>query len=140
MAEEFSGETTLDRLLRAELQRQFPNLSTEFINSHTEELMTAVTRKDARVESTASVELGQEQAPAEQLEEATALVSLSDRQKQLLEMLDYCRDAVLDGSIISMCMIGAHPDTTMEMVYSTPCNIYAWLGFMQAAVYKLSQQ
>lgn len=130
-----------------ELRKQYPALKDEFIKLHQSELMELLQFGKSK---TSSVEERATSIPDKLPEELFNGMSLTDEPESMepathagdtkllncLELLNLVTSKVLSGEVASLCIQSIRRDGGMEMVFTMPCNVYAFLGFMHNAINK----
>lgn len=133
-----------DRVLD-ELRKQYPALKDEFIEAHRTELMellqfgksksTVIDDKAAAIPDTIPAELFNGLSLTD-TPDSTQLMTTNKKIIQCLDLLNIFIKKVLSGEVESLCVQSIRHDGGMEMLFTMPCNVYAFLGFMQHAVNK----
>lgn len=133
-----------DRVLE-ELRKQYPALKDEFIQEHQSELMellrfgkskvSTIDDKAAAISDSIPDELFQGLSLTDTAD-STQLVPADKRILNCVELLNIFMGKVLSGEVESLCIQSIKRDGGMEMLFTIPCNVYAYLGFMQHAVGK----
>lgn len=133
-----------DRILD-ELRNQYPALKDEFINAHRSELMQLLQFGKSSLNSIDAKAAAIPDNIPEALFNGLSLTGAPDsmqlstidkKTQQCMELLNILIQKVQSTEVDSLCIQLIRRDGNMEMLFTMPCNIYAYLGFMQHAVYK----
>ena len=123
---------TFNRLVAELLQKEFPNLSADFIAAHREDLMNMLAANNKA--AAAGTPLGTAPGTALQVVAPDPTPRITESQKHLLGLLDANREDILANNIAGMLLMTQHTDGRMNVLYSKPCNIFSWLGLLHSVI------
>lgn len=142
-------------LLVEQLQKDYPHLTRGFIEQHSDELARRseghnreVSQSNIdRVASSIADKLPEDLFPVSAEPAAasdspasasTALVrsgAPAGHLEQLLHILGIHLEKVRSGEIVDLCILANYQDGNKSLVFPTPCDLFAYLGFMHHAIY-----
>lgn len=149
-----SGGNTYDALRLAELTRQYPKLSREFIKANLDKLTERLEARDRRGTAPAGKLEETAQSIPDRVEDMfrgietpisqeTTLVRRPERETPEVEegraavvrLLTYYLERARKGEFENVCVIATlRDDTNMECLFTTPANLYSYLGFLHHVI------